>query len=145
MAIVGIDLGNTYSCIKVWHNDRVKIIVNDQGNRITPFCVAFMETEHIFGDVAKVQTAINPSNMVSSVKSLMYRKFSEFIFDAQCRLTVISGPVGCPIIEIEYKGEKQQFTPEEISSMVLAKIRGIAETYLERRLRTLSSLFRPLQ
>jgi L1 cell adhesion molecule like protein len=129
---VGIDLGTTYSCVGVWQNDRVEIIANDQGNRTTPSYVAFTDTERLIGDAAKNQVAMNPHNTVFDAKRLIGRRFN----DAEVQSDMKHWPFkvidkdGKPIVEIEHKGEKKTFTPEEISSMVLVKMREVAEAYL---------------
>jgi heat shock protein 1/8 len=129
---VGIDLGTTYSCVGVWQNDRVEIIANDQGNRTTPSYVAFTESERLIGDAAKSQAAMNSSNTVFDAKRLIGRKFSDPGVQSDMKhwpFTVVSGVGGTPIIEVEYKGETKQFKAEEISSMVLTKMKEIAEAY----------------
>ncbi|KAI8149432.1 hsp71-like protein [Fennellomyces sp. T-0311] len=129
---VGIDLGTTYSCVGVWQNDRVEIIANDQGNRTTPSYVAFTDSERLIGDAAKNQVAMNPHNTVFDAKRLIGRRFT----DAEVQSDMKHWPFkiidkgGKPTIEVEYKGETKQFTPEEISSMVLIKMRETAEGYL---------------
>jgi len=135
---VGIDLGTTYSCVGVWQNDRVEIIANDQGNRTTPSYVAFTETERLIGDAAKSQAAMNATNTVFDAKRLIGRKFSDAGVQADMKhwpFTVTPGTGGTPIIEVEYKGEKKQFKAEEISSMVLTKMREIAEAYLGKEVK----------
>lgn len=135
---VGIDLGTTYSCVGVWQNDRVEIIANDQGNRTTPSYVAFTETERLIGDAAKSQAAMNASNTVFDAKRLIGRKFTDAGLQADLKhfpFTVKSGVGGIPLIEVEYKGEKKQFKAEEISSMVLSKMREIAEAYLGKEVK----------
>mmetsp|Transcript_32863 Transcript_32863/g.55875 ORF Transcript_32863/g.55875 Transcript_32863/m.55875 type:complete len:171 (+) Transcript_32863:137-649(+) len=135
---VGIDLGTTYSCVGVWQNDRVEIIANDQGNRTTPSYVAFTEADRLVGDAAKSQAAMNANNTVFDAKRLIGRKFSDadVQFDMKhLPFTVTAGTRGTPIIEVEYKGEKKQFKPEEISSMVLVKMREIAESYLGKEVK----------
>ena len=135
---VGIDLGTTYSCVGVWQNDRVEIIANDQGNRTTPSYVAFTETERLIGDAAKSQAAMNAHNTVFDAKRLIGRKFSDPGVQSDMKhwpFTVIPGTGGTPIIEVEYKGEKKQFKAEEISSMVLTKMREIAEAYLGKEVK----------
>jgi len=130
---VGIDLGTTYSCVGVWQNDRVEIIANDQGNRTTPSYVAFTETERLIGDAAKSQAAMNAHNTVFDAKRLIGRKFTDPGVQSDMKhwpFKVVSGVGGTPIIEVEYKGEKKQFKAEEISSMVLTKMKEIAEAYL---------------
>jgi len=135
---VGIDLGTTYSCVGVWQNDRVEIIANDQGNRTTPSYVAFTETERLIGDAAKSQAAMNASNTVFDAKRLIGRKFSDAGVQADMKhwpFTVTPGTGGTPIIEVEYKGEKKQFKAEEISSMILTKMREVAEAYLGKEVK----------
>jgi L1 cell adhesion molecule like protein len=129
---VGIDLGTTYSCVGVWQNDRVEIIANDQGNRTTPSYVAFTDTERLIGDAAKNQVAMNPHNTVFDAKRLIGRRFADAEVQADMKhwpFKVIDKE-GKPIIEVEYKGEAKTFTPEEISSMILVKMKEVAEAYL---------------
>ncbi|KAJ1916238.1 Hsp70 chaperone [Mycoemilia scoparia] len=129
---VGIDLGTTYSCVGVWQNDRVEIIANDQGNRTTPSYVAFTDTERLIGDAAKNQVAMNPKNTVFDAKRLIGRRFDESDVQADMKhwsFNVVNKD-GKPQIQVEYKGETKTFTPEEISSMVLTKMRETAEAYL---------------
>jgi len=135
---VGIDLGTTYSCVGVWQNDRVEIIANDQGNRTTPSYVAFTETERLIGDAAKSQAAMNSNNTVFDAKRLIGRKFSDAGVQSDMKhwpFTVVSGTGGTPIIEVEYKGEKKQFKAEEISSMILVKMKEVAEAYLGKEVK----------
>jgi heat shock 70kDa protein 1/2/6/8 len=135
---VGIDLGTTYSCVGVWQNDRVEIIANDQGNRTTPSYVAFTETERLIGDAAKSQAAMNAHNTVFDAKRLIGRKFTDAGVQADMKhwpFKVVSGVGGTPIIEVEYKGETKQFKAEEISSMVLSKMKEIAEAYLGKEVK----------
>ncbi|PWN51538.1 heat shock protein 70 [Violaceomyces palustris] len=129
---VGIDLGTTYSCVAVWQNDRVEVIANDQGNRTTPSYVAFTDTERLIGDAAKNQVAMNPHNTVFDAKRLIGRKFADSEVQSDMKhwpFTVIDKDTK-PLIQVEYKGETKTFTPEEISSMVLLKMRETAEAYL---------------
>ncbi|PHU10910.1 Heat shock 70 kDa protein [Capsicum chinense] len=119
---IGIDLGTTYSCVGVWINDRVEIIPNDQGNRTTPSYVAFTDTERLIGDAAKNQVAMNPHNTVFDAKRLIGRRFTDPSVQSDIKLwpfKVYSGPGDKPMIEVSYKGEKKQFSAEEISSMVI--------------------------
>jgi len=130
---VGIDLGTTYSCVGVWQNDRVEIIANDQGNRTTPSYVAFTDSERLIGDAAKNQVAMNPTNTVFDAKRLIGRKFSDSAIQHDIKMwpfQVKSGPAEKPLIEVDYKGERKTFAAEEISSMVLVKMREIAQSYL---------------
>lgn len=129
---IGIDLGTTYSCVAVFRDDRCDIIANDQGNRTTPSFVAFTDTERLIGDAAKNQAAMNPKNTVFDAKRLIGRKFADAEVQADMKhfsFTVVDRG-GRPQIEVEFKGETKLFTPEEISSMVLTKMRETAENYL---------------
>ncbi|XP_027368059.1 heat shock cognate 70 kDa protein-like isoform X3 [Abrus precatorius] len=130
---IGIDLGTTYSCVGVWQHDRVEIIANDQGNRTTPSYVGFTDTERLIGDAAKNQVAMNPINTVFDAKRLIGRRFTDASVQSDIKLwpfKVIAGPGDKPMIQVSYKGEEKQFAAEEISSMVLMKMREIAEAYL---------------
>ncbi|XP_042241939.1 heat shock cognate 71 kDa protein-like [Homarus americanus] len=129
---VGIDLGTTFSCVGVFQHGKVEIIANDQGNRTTPSYVAFTDTERLIGDAAKNQVAMNPNNTVFDAKRLIGRKFEDATVQADMKhwpFTVISEG-GKPKIQVEYKGENKSFYPEEISSMVLTKMKETAEAYL---------------
>jgi len=129
---VGIDLGTTYSCVGVFQHGKVEIIANDQGNRTTPSYVAFTDTERLIGDPAKNQVAINPTNTIFDAKRLIGRKFDDATVQADMKhwpFTVVD--VGTkPKLEVEYQNETKQFTPEEISSMVLTKMKETSEAYL---------------
>ena len=130
---IGIDLGTTYSCVGVWQNDRVEIIANDQGNRTTPSFVAFTDTERMIGDAAKNQAAANPKNTIFDAKRLVGRKFSDKTTQSDLKhfpFTVFDKGGDKPAIRVEYKGENKEFLPEEISSMVLTKMKETAEAYL---------------
>ncbi|GKV26934.1 hypothetical protein SLEP1_g36147 [Rubroshorea leprosula] len=130
---IGIDLGTTYSCVGVWQNDRVEIIANDQGNRTTPSYVAFTDTERLIGDAAKNQVALNPQNTVFDAKRLIGRRFSDPSVQGDMKhwpFKVVAGPGDKPMIVVTYKGEEKQFAAEEISSMVLTKMKEIAEAFL---------------
>lgn len=132
-ASIGIDLGTTYCCVGTWQNDRVEIIANDQGNRTTPSYVAFTDVERIVGDAAKTQSASNAANTVFDVKRLIGRKFRDSVVQSDIKhfpFTVLEGPGGKPIIEVTYKGEVKQFSAEEISAMILNKMKEIAEAYI---------------
>ncbi|KNC55714.1 hsp71-like protein [Thecamonas trahens ATCC 50062] len=131
-ASVGIDLGTTYSCVGVWRNDRVEIIANEQGNRTTPSYVAFTDAERLIGDGAKLQAAMNAKNTVFDAKRLIGRLFA----DSTVAADMASWPFavveheGKPMIEVEFRGETKVFSPEQISSMVLTKMKRVAEAYL---------------
>ena len=130
---IGIDLGTTYSCVAVWQNDRVEIIANDQGNRTTPSYVAFADSERLIGDAAKSMAATNPKNTVFDAKRLIGRKFDDPTVKSDMEhwpFTVKSGVAGKPQIEVDFKGERVTFQPEEISAMVLTKMKQTAEAYL---------------
>ncbi|KAI8468757.1 MAG: heat shock protein 70 family [Monoraphidium minutum] len=130
---IGIDLGTTYSCVGVWQADRVEIIANDQGNRTTPSYVAFTDTERLIGDAAKNQVAMNPRNTVFDAKRLIGRKFNEAAVQDDMKhfsFTVKPGAGDKPMIEVQYKGEAKLFSPEEISAMVLVKMRETAQAFV---------------
>jgi heat shock protein 1/8 len=133
---IGIDLGTTYSCVGVWQNDRVEIIANDQGNRTTPSYVAFTDSERLIGDAAKNQTAMNPTNTVFDAKRLIGRKFSDSKVQDDMKdwsYKVVAGSGDKPMIRVEFHGETKEFAPEEISSMVLTKMKEVAEGYLGKK------------
>ncbi|XP_013780850.1 heat shock 70 kDa protein cognate 4-like [Limulus polyphemus] len=133
---IGIDLGTTYSCVGVFQHGKVEIIANDQGNRTTPSYVAFTDTERLIGDAAKNQVAMNPNNTVFDAKRLIGRKWDDPTVAQDMKhwpFEVIS-EAGKPKIKVEYKGETKYFFPEEISSMVLTKMKEIAEAYLGKNI-----------
>jgi len=129
---IGIDLGTTYSCVGVWQHGKVEIIANDQGNRTTPSYVAFTDTERLIGDAAKNQVAMNPNNTIFDAKRLIGRKFNESTVQSDMKhwpFKVVQ--VGDrPKLQVEFKCEEKTFTPEEISSMVLVKMKETAEAFL---------------
>ena len=135
-ASVGIDLGTTYSCVGVWQNDRVKIVPNEQGNSKTPSYVDFNLNEEevvVVGDAAKNTSARQPSNTVFDIKRLFGRKLSDSTVQddvAYWPFEVESGPGQKPLIRVNFNGESKKFLAEEISSMVLIKMKEIAENYL---------------
>jgi len=129
---IGIDLGTTYSCVGVFQHGKVEIIANDQGNRTTPSYVAFTDTERLIGDAAKNQVAMNPENTIFDAKRLIGRKMDEPSVKADMKhwpFEVISDG-GKPKLKVDYKGESKTFFPEEISSMVLVKMKETAQAYL---------------
>ena len=136
---IGIDLGTTYSCVGVWKNDKVEIVPNDQGNNTTPSYVAFTEDDRLIGDAAKNQTARNPLNTVFDAKRLIGRKFEDQSVQADCKLwpfKVESGEGDRPMIVVKHKGEEKKFKAEQISSMVLTKMKTIAEEYLGKTVKS---------
>ena len=126
---IGIDLGTTYSCVGIYQHGKVEIIANEMGNRTTPSYVAFNDSERLIGDAAKNQVAMNPQNTIFDAKRLIGRPFN----DEKIQQDIKHWPFkvidenGKPKIQIEFKGELKRFAPEEVSSMVLTKMREIAE------------------
>jgi len=130
---IGIDLGTTYSCVATWQNNNVEIIANDQGNRTTPSYVSFNSEERLIGTSAKSQSSQNPENTVFDAKRLIGRKYSDPLLQSDIKhfpYTVKSDSDGKPVIEVSYKNELKTFKPEEVSSMVLSKMKEIAEAYM---------------
>jgi len=129
---IGIDLGTTYSCVGVFRNGKVEIIANDQGNRTTPSYVAFTESERLIGDSAKNQVSMNPENTIFDAKRLIGRKFDDPCIQEDMKTWPfkVNSVGGKPKIEVIYQNEKKEFYAEEISSMVLTKMKDIAEGFL---------------
>lgn len=129
---IGIDLGTTYSCVGIMRNNKVEIIANDQGNRTLPSYVAFTDSERLVGEAAKNQAAMNPKNTVFDAKRLIGRLYTDTTVQADMKLWPfkVVNQGGRPVIEVEYQGATKQFKPEEISAMVLGKMKLIAEDYL---------------
>lgn len=131
--VIGIDLGTTYSCVGVFQNGKVEIIANEQGNRITPSYVAFTDKERLIGDAAKNQLALNPERTVFDVKRLIGRRFNDDSVQRDMKLLPykIVNKDGKPYIRVQIRdGEEKTFSPEEISAMILGKMKKIAEDYL---------------
>lgn len=129
---IGIDLGTTYSCVGVWQGDHVEIISNEQGNRTTPSYVSFDGDERLVGDAAKTLASSNTRNTVFDAKRLIGRKIDDAVVQADMKHWpfAVIGKDGKPIIEVDFKGERKQFMPEEISAMVLTKLKQTAESFL---------------
>ncbi|KAF4321189.1 hypothetical protein BBO99_00005136 [Phytophthora kernoviae] len=133
--VIGIDLGTTYSCVGIYKDQKVEIIANDQGNRITPSYVAWdSNDERLIGDGAKNQATINPEKTLFDVKRLIGRKYTDKSVQADKKLLPydLINKDGKPFIQVEVKGEKRQFAPEEVSAMVLTKMKQISEGYIGR-------------
>lgn len=133
--VIGIDLGTTYSCVGIYKNGKVEIIANDQGNRITPSYVAFTETERLIGDAAKNQAALNPQNTIFDAKRLIGRQFTDKTVQKDIQLFPyhVVNRQGRPMIEVTVEGAHKQYSAEEISSMILIKMKDIAESYLGQK------------
>ena len=133
MVAIGIDLGTTFSCVGWWKDNRCEIIANDQGNRTTPSYVGFTDTERLIGEGAKNQSSMNPENTVFDAKRLIGRKFSESTIQSDIKhfpFNVSADDNDKPIISVKYKNEEKKYHPEEISSMVLTKMKETAEAYI---------------
>jgi L1 cell adhesion molecule like protein len=129
---IGIDLGTTYSCVGVMRNNKVEIIANNQGNRTTPSYVAFTDAERLVGEAAKNQAAMNPKNTVFDAKRLIGRNFNDKSVQGDMKTWPfkVVEEKGKPVIEVGYLGETKRFRPEEVSSMVLMKMKETAEDFL---------------
>eukprot|EP00035_Acanthoeca_spectabilis_P009154 m.163283 g.163283 ORF g.163283 m.163283 type:complete len:609 (-) comp14629_c0_seq2:150-1976(-) len=131
--IIGIDLGATYSCVGILRNEKVEIIPNDEGNRVTPSCVAFSGAGWLVGEAAERQAGMNPFNTISNMKRLIGRDFDDVLrpgtddVDTTYRVANVDGRAA---IEVEYKGQQQRLAPEEITAMVLHRLKLAAEAYL---------------
>ncbi|CAH0404024.1 unnamed protein product [Chilo suppressalis] len=132
MVAIGIDLGTTYSCVAVWKEGTVEVIANEQGNRTTPSYVAFTRTDRLVGEAAKNQAPFNPGNTVFGAKRLIGRRYDDVGVQMDLRhwpFQVINED-GKPMVLVEHKNDKMKFAPEEISSMVISRMKQVAETYL---------------
>jgi len=132
--VVGIDLGTTYSVVGVWANGQVEIIPNELGNRITPSVVAFTETERLVGDGARNQLPSNPENTIYAVKRLIGRRYEDKTVQQDKNLLaykIVKGKKNSePLVQVSYQGKVKEYTPEEVSAMILQKMKDIAEAYL---------------
>merc|ERR1711959_119761 len=135
--VIGIDLGTTYSCVGIYKNGRVEIIPNDQGNRITPSYVAFTDEERMIGEAAKNQATINPSQTLFDVKRLIGRRFKDSTVQKDMKLLPyeIVDKGTKPHIRVKVKGEDKDMSPEEVSSVVLTKMKETAENYLGKEVK----------
>jgi L1 cell adhesion molecule like protein len=130
---IGIDLGTTYSCVGCWKNNNVEIIANDQGNRTTPSYVAFTDTERLVGDAAKNQISMNPDNTIFDAKRLIGRKFSDQQIQKDMKhwsFQVSPDSNDKPFISVQYKKELKEMKPEEVSAMILSKMKQVSENFL---------------
>jgi len=129
--VIGIDLGTTYSCVGTWENDRVEIITNDQGNRTTPSWVAFSQ-ERLVGEAAKNQATMNSENTIFDAKRFIGKKYDDptVAGDIKHMSCDVINKNNKPMFSVTFKGEKKEFSPEEISAMVLDKMKSVAEAYL---------------
>ena len=133
MVGIGIDLGTTYSAVAVMRNNKVEIIANDQGNRTMPSYVAFNDNERLIGEAAKNQAAVNSENTIFDAKRLIGKKYEDTHVQSDMKLwpfKVSKGDGNKCIINATFKGEKKTYQPEEISSMILIKMKDVAEQYL---------------
>ncbi|KAL6452495.1 KAR2 Endoplasmic reticulum chaperone BiP [Candida maltosa Xu316] len=133
--VIGIDLGTTYSCVGVMKNGKVEILANDQGNRITPSYVSFNGEERLVGDAGKSQASSNVNNTVFDIKRLIGLKYNDETVQKELKHLPyrIVNKGNKPVVEVEFNGEQKDFSPEEISSMVLGKMKSIAEDYLGKK------------
>lgn len=131
---VGIDLGTTYSCVAICHRGKVEVIANDHSNRTTPSCVAFTERERFVGEPAEIQLSLNPENTVCSIKRLIGRRYEDPVVQSDMKhwpFQVVGGD-GKVKVQVLYRGMEKTFYPEEISAMVLSKLKQMAEAHLGR-------------
>ena len=141
MTAIGIDLGTTYSCVGVWQNERVEIIANDQGNRTTPSYISFTDSERLIGDAAKNQASMNPINTIFDAKRLIGRKFKDQTVQSDIKqwpFKVVEKEDGKPFIQVSYKDEVKEFRPEELSAMILVKMKETAEGFLNEKVKKVS-------
>eukprot|EP01155_Anaeramoeba_flamelloides_P044145 Anaeramoba_flamelloidesc37873_g2_i1.p1 GENE.c37873_g2_i1~~c37873_g2_i1.p1 ORF type:complete len:191 (+),score=31.26 c37873_g2_i1:70-642(+) len=150
--IIGIDLGTTYSCVGVWKNDRVEIIANEMGNRTTPSCVAFTEEERLIGESSLSQMGWNPKNTIYDVKRIIGRKFSDQSLQddlVKWSFKVFSKTGDKTTIQVQFKNKTVEFAPEEISAMILSKMKETAENFLGNKIQkavvTVPAYFNDLQ
>lgn len=135
--IIGIDLGTTYSCVGIFKNSQVEVIPNELGNRITPSVVSFTDQERLIGEAAKNQASMNPSRTVYDVKRLIGRRYSDTTvqYDKKYLPYEIVDKEGKPYISITSNNENKVYAPEEISAMILTKMKEIAESYSGKKIK----------
>jgi heat shock protein 1/8 len=130
---IGIDLGTTYSCVGVFKNNAVEIIANSMGNRTTPSWVSFTDTERLVGDSAKNSASSNPLNTIYDSKRFIGRKFSDSVVQQEIKhlpYKILQTEGERCKIEVQYKNETKQFSPEELAAMILTNMKETAEAYL---------------
>ncbi|CBZ28490.1 putative glucose-regulated protein 78 [Leishmania mexicana MHOM/GT/2001/U1103] len=135
---IGVDLGTTYSVAGVWQKGEVHIITNEMGNRITPSVVAFTDAERLVGDGAKNQLPQNPENTIYAIKRLIGRKYADPTVQNDKKLLsyhIVADTSGKPLVQVTVKGQPKRFTPEEVSAMVLQKMKEISETFLGEKVK----------
>lgn len=135
---VGVDLGTTYSVVGIWQKGEVQIIANEMGNRITPSVVAFTDSERLVGDGAKNQLPQNPDNTIYAIKRLIGRKYNDATVQADKKLLsygIVSDKSGKPLVQVKVNGQTKTYTPEEVSAMILQKMKEVAETYLGEKVK----------
>ncbi|CAJ1010000.1 putative Hsp70 protein/MreB/Mbl protein [Leishmania naiffi] len=135
---IGVDLGTTYSVAGVWQKGEVHVVTNEMGNRITPSVVAFTDTERLVGDGAKNQLPQNPENTIYAIKRLIGRKYSDPTVQNDKKLLsyqIVADKAGKPLVQVTVKGQQKRFTPEEVSAMVLQKMKEISETFLGEKVK----------
>jgi len=138
MTAIGIDLGTTYSCVGVFRNNRVDILANDMGNRTTPSYVAFTDEERLVGDAAKNQCSMNPLNTIFDSKRMIGRNFSDPFIQKDMKywpFKVVRGNGDKPKVQVQFKGETKEFFAEEISAMILGKMKEVAENMLTEKIK----------
>jgi heat shock 70kDa protein 1/2/6/8 len=136
--IIGIDLGTTYSCVGVWQTDHVEIIPNEKGRLTTPSWVAFTDAEILIGEDAKEQSSGNPRNTIFDIKRLLGKKFTDETVQADLDhlpYTVIPDRNDMPLVQVHYKGEERTYRPEQISALILGRMRDIAEAKLGQKVK----------
>jgi len=133
--VIGIDLGTTYSCVGIFKKGKVEIIANDQGNRVTPSWVAFTENERLIGEAAKNQATLNPENTIFDVKRLIGRNFNDAEVQRDMKLMPykIVNKGGKPYVQVRVKGEDKVYSPEEVSAMILTKMKETAEAHIGKK------------